>query len=316
MSDYKNMRRTVLTVSALPFIYFLISGLLRDAVSLALGFLSGAGIGFSDSELRLMSSAVQVSTYVICVPILKLMLRSNLRPVMFKPRSDSNPFLLVASASGLLIVASRFITNIMWIFTSASGTAPSPQSSVGNIVIMLITSVLVPAFFEELFFRGLILTNLLPVGKSFAIVMSALIFGIIHGNIGQIPFATLSGVVLGWLYVESGSVWCGIFAHLINNLLSVCESGIISAVPEDTASRLICIIEASVMLFGLISFVFLIRGLKRQKDAASENGSFGFRLATFRPHEGALDLKSATKLICNPIMLLFVGYIVYNMVTR
>ncbi len=71
---------------------------------------------------------------------------------------------------------------------------------------------------EEILFRGLILRELEPYGKKFAILASAFLFGIFHGNLVQSPYAFLVGLVLGYVTVEYNVVWAMVL-HMINNLL-------------------------------------------------------------------------------------------------
>lgn len=71
---------------------------------------------------------------------------------------------------------------------------------------------------EEILCRGLILRTLMPYGKRFAIVASAFLFGMLHGNILQIPFAFLVGLVLGYVAAEYSIAWAMVL-HMINNLV-------------------------------------------------------------------------------------------------
>lgn len=71
---------------------------------------------------------------------------------------------------------------------------------------------------EEIIFRGVVLRHLEPYGKRFAIVMSAFLFGIFHGNLVQIPYAFLVGLVLGYVAVEYNILWAMVL-HMINNLV-------------------------------------------------------------------------------------------------
>jgi len=74
---------------------------------------------------------------------------------------------------------------------------------------------------EELFFRGIILDGFLKNYKpKYAILASAFLFGVIHGNLPQGISAFLSGILIGWVYWKTNSVLPGIFMHLINNLIS------------------------------------------------------------------------------------------------
>ena len=69
---------------------------------------------------------------------------------------------------------------------------------------------------EELLFRGLVLRTLKPWGKQTAIVVSAILFGVFHGNLAQIPFAFLVGLMLGYVAVEYSVIW-SIALHIFNN---------------------------------------------------------------------------------------------------
>lgn len=71
---------------------------------------------------------------------------------------------------------------------------------------------------EELLFRGVILRSMEPYGKKFAIFGSAVLFGLYHANLVQIPFAFVVGLVLGYVTVEYNVGWA-IVLHMFNNLI-------------------------------------------------------------------------------------------------
>ena len=71
---------------------------------------------------------------------------------------------------------------------------------------------------EELLFRGIILRGFLAnYGQRTAIVLSALLFAVIHVNPWQLLPAFAAGLILAWLAVETGSLVPCIFAHAVNN---------------------------------------------------------------------------------------------------
>lgn len=77
---------------------------------------------------------------------------------------------------------------------------------------------------EEIVFRGAILRvlqNALGERKRWiAIVISALIFGIIHFNLAQGLHAFLIGLLLGWLYSKTGSILPSFVFHWVNNTVA------------------------------------------------------------------------------------------------
>lgn len=77
---------------------------------------------------------------------------------------------------------------------------------------------------EELVFRGAILRVLLTLFSKrlhwVAILISALIFGAVHGNVPQFVHATLIGLILGWMYYRTDSIIPGVVFHWINNTVA------------------------------------------------------------------------------------------------
>lgn len=90
---------------------------------------------------------------------------------------------------------------------------------------ILSISVLAPLS-EEIICRGIIMTILLKMlGKPWpAIIVSALLFGIIHLNPVQTVSATIIGIVLGWLYYCTGSLIPCILVHFVNNSIATALS--------------------------------------------------------------------------------------------
>lgn len=75
---------------------------------------------------------------------------------------------------------------------------------------------------EELLFRGAITRELLRRFRpAAAIVISGLLFGLIHFNPAQSVAGFLMGLLLAWLYWRTRSVVPGIVVHVLNNSLSV-----------------------------------------------------------------------------------------------
>ena len=74
---------------------------------------------------------------------------------------------------------------------------------------------------EEIVFRGAILRTLLRLLPGNwhwgAIIISALIFGAVHGNMVQFVHATLLGLLLGWMYWRTDSIIPGVVLHWVNN---------------------------------------------------------------------------------------------------
>ncbi|NND06038.1 MAG: CPBP family intramembrane metalloprotease [Saprospiraceae bacterium] len=88
-------------------------------------------------------------------------------------------------------------------------------------VFTFITTVILAPLLEELLFRGVILRGFLKnMSPAKGIFWSALLFGGVHMIPAQAVSAFFAGLLIGWLYYRTLSLWPCIFVHFINNLLS------------------------------------------------------------------------------------------------
>jgi membrane protease YdiL (CAAX protease family) len=87
--------------------------------------------------------------------------------------------------------------------------------------LSFISSVVVAPVIEELMFRGIIFAGL---SKRYplwlAAVGSSLAFALLHGQVNVGIYTFVFGLILSWLYFRSGSLYPGITAHFINNLIA------------------------------------------------------------------------------------------------
>lgn len=166
-------------------------------------------------------------------------------------------------ANSLWISLLETVLNVFDI--SALGILESVSGSTESFSMFLYASILAPIA-EELLFRGYILRSLRPYGKRFAILGSAVLFGLFHGNLLQTPYALLVGLVLGYVAVEYSVVWAAAL-HLFNNLVVAdLLSRLTAPLPEMAAS----VISLAVIGAGAIaSVVILIRNRQAIRDYRS-----------------------------------------------
>lgn len=90
----------------------------------------------------------------------------------------------------------------------------------GALIILCIAGVI--PLMEELLFRGVFLFGLSRrYGAAFGVLLSAVLFGVVH--LGAVPalYASVAGLVLGWLALTTGSVWPGVALHAAFNAVPV-----------------------------------------------------------------------------------------------
>lgn len=97
------------------------------------------------------------------------------------------------------------------LFESLMNTAERPLSSFFLLVVVAPVT-------EEVLFRGLILRGFLAnYSKRRAILLSALLFALMHTNPWQFISTFVAGVLLAWLLIETGSLIPCLFAHAVAN---------------------------------------------------------------------------------------------------
>ena len=126
-------------------------------------------------------------------------------------------------------------------FTGQSPANPVESSlSTGNMILNAVLVGIAFPILEEVVFRKVLCNRLLPLGEKKAIVISAAIFGLIHGNLYQFAYAFLLGLVFGYVYVKTGKIIYTIVFHCIINLYSgVFAQFVISKVPIDEISKIL-----------------------------------------------------------------------------
>lgn len=132
---------------------------------------------------------------------------------------------------------------------------PGPDTLFDTILWIFTVSV-VPAVVEEFAFRVVVLGSLRRFSDSFAIFASALLFGLVHGNLIQIPFAFLVGLVFAYITVITGSVIPAMFIHFLNNFNS-CVMVLVSNNCSTLTQLLVSYaIMAAVLLFGILGMLY------------------------------------------------------------
>lgn len=74
---------------------------------------------------------------------------------------------------------------------------------------------------EELFFRGIIMSEYRFLGRRNAIIISALLFGVFHFNFQNIVGPIILGLIFGYLVYRTGSIFAAVIGHMMNNLIAL-----------------------------------------------------------------------------------------------
>ncbi len=88
-----------------------------------------------------------------------------------------------------------------------------------NIWLATFVLVILAPVIEEFIFRRLIIDRLRPYGESAGVFISALLFGLFHGNLNQFFYAFGLGALFAFIYIKTGRLRYTIFLHMVINLL-------------------------------------------------------------------------------------------------
>ena len=121
-----------------------------------------------------------------------------------------------------LIVAGMLFINLCSEFLGLPDLMQDTFLGMSRNVFGIISITIMAPLVEELLFRGAIQGYMLrkEMKPLHAILIASAIFGIVHMNPIQIPFAFAIGLIFGWLYYRTGSVVPGIIGHFINNSIA------------------------------------------------------------------------------------------------
>ena len=181
---------------------------------------------------------------------------------------------------GLMLIGSLVGSPIHTILTQPFGGETVDKASTlmqdANVVIRsLVVGVGAPVF-EELIFRKVLIDRTIKYGEYVSIVMSGIMFGLLHGNFSQFFFAALVGMLFAYVYIRTGRVRYTIFLHMAINLSSslVLQTLITRVLNARDAGNYdyVAVLCAIFMLawiggmftIGIMGIVRLIKGLKRK----------------------------------------------------
>ncbi|NLM49563.1 MAG: CPBP family intramembrane metalloprotease [Clostridiaceae bacterium] len=116
-----------------------------------------------------------------------------------------------------------------------------------NALLVILAVVVAGPIAEEVLFRGLVYSELVnaKMPKALAIITQGVLFGIMHGNLYQISYATVIGIVLGVILEKSKSIYVTVLIHIFYNF----SSGIImELVPVNIIMLLVSILLLAISL--------------------------------------------------------------------
>lgn len=225
---------------------------------------------------------------IVCIPIFAYFMKRDIdkerKANIFKRFEKVNPlkYMLIIPFGLFSMEWANMFVSILQLFMpdfmikSYSSTAQAIYGS--SVVIQVLAAAIFAPIVEELIFRGLVYKRLTKiVNIKIAAILSAVLFGVYHGNWVQAPYAIIIGLLAVFLYERYKSVVAPILFHMSANLMSVVLSMLFagdktgSTVQLSTMQMFISL-AISTLIFMTLSFIvgLIIRITVNPKEEENE----------------------------------------------
>lgn len=152
-----------------------------------------------------------------------------------------------------------------------SSTALNTTENIGSLFLFIFFAAVLPAIGEEVLFRGSMAKAYREKGYLFAILFSAMMFALMHGNPLQLIHQFFLGIVCAVVYFATKSLWASILLHFCNNLIALVGDYIMvkgnMIIPD---SYVTYIVYAAMTVLGVVLLVLMLNYYI--KDAVKVNG--------------------------------------------
>ncbi len=178
---------------------------------------------FYDSTLFL-NLLSPISLYLFALPFLLILLSGCKASPPEKKNFGIGEFILYLIVSFGVMYIGSYIGSFLMDFISACvgydySNALTSIIDYDNLWITAIFTVIVAPIGEELVFRKLFIDRTRKYGTFVSVGLSALMFGLMHGNFYQFFYAFGIGLILGYIYYTTGKLYLTVLIHAIVNFV-------------------------------------------------------------------------------------------------
>ncbi len=204
----------------------LIDAIIFCAIFLGAQFVLGAALGvvilLLDKRIDNVSLALlETASFLILIPVIRKRLKLGLRSIHLYRRVEARTYISLPLISAGFALAIVQIEMSLQRLIPVSGLMKTSFSIFGNpndlIGALLLACVAAPVV-EEILFRGVILRGFLcTYRKATALILSSVLFGVVHLNPWQLVPGMLLGMILGFFYLKTHSLLLCIIIHSLYN---------------------------------------------------------------------------------------------------
>ena len=151
---------------------------------------------------------------------------------------------------------------------------------VGGFIVSFVSLCIFAPIFEEIIFRSAVYRHTEIMGQSFAVVFSAIVFALMHGNLEQLPYTFVMGLGFAYLFAKTRSLLIPMLLHFLTNTTTVIFTSIIGTTDTDELSTLLSnrnfaavipTVLYSLVIYGIIiaaivlGIIELVRTIRRRE---------------------------------------------------
>lgn len=190
-------------------------------------------------------------------------------------------FIAIALQCGLLSLSQLNGVFLEWLSKFGYQDTPIllPSMDGFGFVGVLIVVALLPAVFEEIIFRGLLLKGMRSFGLVGAVLINGALFSLYHQNPAQTVYQFCCGVAFALMTIRAGSILPTVLSHFINNalILTLTKFGVTEYSP--TVSIVVTAVSAVCLIGSLAWLIFADKNNayadeKREDASADKKGFF------------------------------------------
>lgn len=210
-----------------------------------------------------------LSQYVLAIPLMLLVMKKAPHTPIEKTKLKPANVAVAVFVGIFMMYAGNFvgvaITSLLDVLTGKLTTNPVQELVMGEQMLpTFVFVVVVGPIIEEFIFRKQLIDRMHTYGEKTAVFVSALLFGLFHGNLSQFFYAFALGLVFGYLYVRSGKLRYSIGLHMLINFMGgviapwfLSKLGAVENIDPSDVSALLSVLP---WLLAFMGYAFLMFG--------------------------------------------------------
>lgn len=283
-SEKKSIRKVYNLTSLIVLTHFAMASVLRFILSKPVESLAIHTVGKENLDNFLGNSSISLAISAIVYMITNItifllgckVLNIDIKRIFSKPNVKTSQMLKHITTTWCLqgssimiimliamIVLLLFSTELMnSSIVPSSMTNLSTNTSMTHYIVFLIYGCIIAPITEEMVFRGVVLRGFSVVSQRFGIFISALFFGLVHGNLLQGMNAFILGLYLGFVATKYNSILPNILMHICANAIPYIVT-LISGKDLFIGGLFVCGFYGTMVILGI---VFLCLGIHQKSN--------------------------------------------------